>query len=400
MRYFIKILVLLLIFDLSQGVIINKIKITGNSHTDSSVILYIAQELKEEKEYTERELSCLAIRIEERLINTGWFYNAKVYVAPSSKGEDYRNVVIEVEEGFLYRFYGGNAYGGFGMDSVSGKGGGYRIELGYNRQLLRLEKLFPLLYTKIKGNLGNLNTTIYSNDNKEINIQSVGIKSDVFYFLNPDFAFYLGGEYRKNFDISYNYLFDSYYPEAGIVLDKRNKKFSPSKGYYLDLNYRYLSFSYHRFGIDGSFFVGLIENLTFATRLIFITEDVNVPYLNNPTLRRTAVRLNVGIDGVRANYSDSIGTSLVQANFEIRWQFYTIKLFSMINTIFEFTAFLDAGKAFGDFEKIKEFENYAIATGLGLRIFFDNPVFLPVRLEAGFDKNFKPAFYFDVNYPF
>lgn len=391
MKHFIKIISFLLILNLGHGLIVNKIKITGNSYTDSSVILYFALELKEGKEYTESELSNLASRIEERLKNTGWFYNAKVYISQASRGEDYRNVIIEVEEGFLYRFYGGNAYGGFGMDNLSGKGDAYRLELGYNRQLLRFTKLFPSFNTQIKGDLGNLNTTIYSND-REVNIQSAGIKSDIFYFLNPDFAFYLGDEYRKNFDISYNYLFDSYYPETGIVLDKRNKKFSPSKGYYLDLNYRYLSFSYHRFGIDARFFASLFENLTFATRLIFITEEVNVPYFYNLSI--------IGIDGVRANYSDSVGTSLVQANFEMRWQFYSVRLFSMINTIFELTAFLDAGKAFGDFEKIKEVENYAIATGLGLRIFFDNPVFLPVRLEAGFDKNFKLAFYFDVSYPF
>jgi len=52
MKHFIKIISVLLILNIGHGLIVNKIKITGNSYTDSSVILYLALELKEGKEYT------------------------------------------------------------------------------------------------------------------------------------------------------------------------------------------------------------------------------------------------------------------------------------------------------------------------------------------------------------
>ncbi len=383
---------LIFAFSYSFGIVLNKIKITGNTHTDAKTILEIAQELKDGEEYSEEKLKNLALRIEERLKNTGWFYNASVYIVESGQNENYRNVIIEVEEGFLYRFYGGNAYGGFGMDNVYGQGGGYRIELGYNRQALRYEKLFPSYHLKFTTDIGNINRQIYSSENREIKLQSVLINSGIFYLMNWDLLFYLDGEYSKNFDTSYNWLFDSYFAGCGLILDKRNKRFSPSKGYYLKLSLNYLDFNYLRFSSEGRIFFELMNGLTFGTKVLFATEDENVPYYHKLSIN--------GIDGVRNLFSYSIGNSIVQANLELRWKVFNYKLFSMIDTFIETLVFVDFGKATESLNEITTFDNYGVAFGTGVRIFFDNPVFLPLRFEVGFDKDFKTVFYFDASYPF
>ncbi|MEN2998746.1 MAG: POTRA domain-containing protein, partial [Brevinematia bacterium] len=118
---------------------INKIKIEGNSHTKEEIILAIASEFLSDKEFSEEELNGIARRVEERLKNTTWFYSSRVYIVPSARGEEYRNVVIEVNEGFLLRFSGGYAYGMAGMDNIWGNGEKIFLYLGYNRQGIDFE---------------------------------------------------------------------------------------------------------------------------------------------------------------------------------------------------------------------------------------------------------------------
>jgi hypothetical protein len=69
---------------------------------------------------------------ERRLLDSGYFYDARVSSLPSRKDPGASIVVIEVVEGFASRFGGGNAYAMYGQDNWRGEGRSYRIYGGYN----------------------------------------------------------------------------------------------------------------------------------------------------------------------------------------------------------------------------------------------------------------------------
>ncbi len=58
---------------------------------------------------------------ETRLMNSGYFYNARVIIIPPRKKPESRTILIKIKEGFPYRFGGGIAYGMFGMENLWGK---------------------------------------------------------------------------------------------------------------------------------------------------------------------------------------------------------------------------------------------------------------------------------------
>lgn len=69
---------------------------------------------------------------EIRLMNSGYFYNARVIIIPPRKKPESRTILIKIKEGFPYRFGGGNAYGMFGMENLWGKRKRFNVAAGYN----------------------------------------------------------------------------------------------------------------------------------------------------------------------------------------------------------------------------------------------------------------------------
>ncbi|HEY1406953.1 MAG TPA: hypothetical protein VF857_10120, partial [Spirochaetota bacterium] len=71
-------------------------------------------------------------RAEIRLTRSHFFYDVSVQIIPPLNAPQKRTIYIKVNEGFLYRFGGGNAYGMFGKDNISGTRKSFRIYAGYN----------------------------------------------------------------------------------------------------------------------------------------------------------------------------------------------------------------------------------------------------------------------------
>jgi len=68
----------------------------------------------------------------------------------------------------------------------------------------------------------------------------------------------------------------------------------------------------------------------------------------------------------------------------------------------DFLGFFDFGNTFSDLATIRDvsLNDYPLAYGVGFRLFFNSPVFVPVRLELGWDKQGVMDGYLDMTVPF
>ncbi len=81
---------------------------------------------------TPEDLDAVAADAQARLATSGFFYQAKVIVIPPRKYPKRRTVVVEVREGFRFRYGGGSLFGVFGMDNVLGLRKRFFLVAGYN----------------------------------------------------------------------------------------------------------------------------------------------------------------------------------------------------------------------------------------------------------------------------
>lgn len=385
---------MLCFFSYSWSLVIHKIKVSGNTFTSRDLILGVASELYEGLEISEKDLERVVSRIEERLKNTGWFYSVSVYIVPTSAGEDYRNVIIEVVEGFLWRFGGGNAYGMVGKDNIDGKGKKLLAYLGYNRQGIKWgwEEIFPRF--SLGGKLGNFDSSYYTEDGVCYSIQKVGGNIQLFYLFSWDSRLGIRGGYEAVFEENYRFLF----PEIGIevfyLFDSRDDIFSARKGLYGKIGWEWLYVTNGVWQCDGRVFVPLIGGMRLAFRGLLETGE-NLP------IQRTCHLF--GINGVRSFGLDHrMGEVKVLGSGELRNTFLRTVVFGFLNVVFEGVIFCDVGYCMmmEEMNQVLSFEKIPFGWGAGVRVYFMEPVYVPLRFEVGFNENFQPQFFFAVEEPF
>jgi hypothetical protein len=89
--------------------------------------------LRPGKDYTQAGLEGEIARTRYRLEESGYFYDVNVSAVPPRRNPGERTVIIEVTEGFLMRFGGGNAYAMFGRVGLGGERQEVRAYGGWNR---------------------------------------------------------------------------------------------------------------------------------------------------------------------------------------------------------------------------------------------------------------------------
>lgn len=384
---------------------INKIKVIGNTHTKTETILAFVPELREKNEYTEEELKAIALRGKERLNLTGWFYKADIYIAPSKEGDDYKNIIIEVEEGFLYRFGGGPIYGMYGMDNVFGSGEYYSAQLGWNAQYIEAGSLFLTKNLFFKAGIGNLPGGYYSNNGAQYQwtaLQNIGGELEAGYRINYDFSLSLLNNINMLYTEDYSSLVNYYSAGAKAQIDARSDLYSSSRGHFMELKYSAVIplntglKPFSRIELDVRKYFSIIpvyNKLILALKFgAGYQDDVSQPdYLKLPL---------AGIDGIRnLNIPDLNGNVIVDGKAELRWDFFETEFFGIFNTDFEVMSFFDSGEAVNDFNGLSG-DRLQFAFGLGLRVFFEAPVYIPLRLEIGWDKNGNNSLFFSMSAPF
>lgn len=381
---------------------INKIKVIGNTHTKTKTILNFATELQTGKEFSEKKLNKLAQRVKERLYKSFWFYKVNVYITPTSKGDDYRNIIIDVEDGFLYRFGGGNAYGMFGMDNVWGDSEFFRACLGYNNHSINLGKEFLGKRLSFEATLGNIpyfasfesNASYYSD--KYQNLTAI---AGLGYRINYDFRVMFSANYkyilRNDYSPVDNTTGNMFYPSLKLTYDGRSDGFSSAGGFYLSAEYDLFvaPLTIHRAKFIAKKYFPIVDSLNLAMMFAAKMQSGD----NNPNYLLFSL---VGAEGVRGGYSSNlIGNASLEGHIELRWKFLEFAWGGIFNNRLEALVFYDIGKAYPRVDAM-DLSDFGMAYGLGLRIFFDMPVFVPLRFAFGWNKQGVFGFNFSMESPF
>ena len=385
------------LISLGDSLKINQIKVIGNKHTKTETILGIVKDLFIKSSYYDEEsLRKAAKRGEERLQNTTWFYSAHIYVSPT-KRKNFYNIVIEVKEGFLWRFYGGNNYFAFGKDNIWGNGEKFIAELGLKRQdvSIRINPISPSLF--FNTYIGNINDVYYTKENcVPVGIQKIGIKTEIEYRINWDIFFTMQLGYHRVYNISYKHLFDTFYERVKFIIDKRNDIFSSTKGYYFLLALT----RYNRICLENytevRYFFPITRELIICSKLTLAWQSPEI---------RDVYKFNiVGITGLRNDKYDTgmVGNVEVLNNLEIRYRILSVSFAGIFNSALEPVVFFDIGRCFRKLEDVAEvpLKDYPVVFGLGVRVLFYAPIFLPVRIEVGWNKASEPTIFLSLSMPF
>jgi hypothetical protein len=408
MKRFIALFPVIFLFSSLGALTINKIKVIGNTHTGTGTILAFVPELKEKSDYTQEELENIIKRGMERLNYAGWFYSANIYIVKSNAGNDYRNIVIEVDEGFLYRFDGGPIYGLFGQDNIYGSGEFYSVALGWNAQFIETGSYFLTKDIYFYAGIGNNPSCFYSNTGANTyvqeDIQNLGSFQVIGYRYDYDLSIALSNSLDYIYSGNYSFTggFDS--ASAEVSFDRRPDMFSSSHGYYASATYTCLIPegtypAFNRYEIEASRYVSLVpdyDKLALALKIDAAYQDNN-PFPNYPGYLELTL---AGIDGIRSlDLPDLAGNAYAAGHAELRWDFFHTTFLGIFNIDYEVLTFIDTGEAVN---LVQDFSggNIQYAYGTGLRIFFREPVYIPLRFEAGWDRSGDMSFFFSMNAPF
>ncbi len=379
----------------SEVVLINKIKVIGNKYTDTKIILDFVREFSENTSIDETAFSDIVERIQERLMKTQWFESVKCYIV--ELGNHKVNLVIDVQEGYLLRYWGGDIYGGFGIDNLFGLGKFSSLELGYNKQYLTYsDKFIGNEQCFYDLGIGNKPTEYLSSGVSNIWVQELNLYEDFGINLPYDFMMGLGFNTSQIYSSSYYYLDSFVDPLTFIDYDTRDKVFSPGKGMFCGIN---CGFFYPqdltRIQADYRTYFSLVQNLLkFAFRLNGGLEfgTVNDDYF----------MLSLGgIDGVRSDYVPGmIGISIMQLNTELRLSLFKIYFLDFVVLEFEPALFFDIGEAYSNINAINGFFSPIIGFGPSIHINLGDPLYIPLRFDFGFGVDGRMNFFFAIENPF
>ncbi len=396
-------IIIFVLFDkrcLAKEVVVNKIKILGANYTCERIIRNFLREFNEGDTLDEQKLERYIQRIKERLLRTTWFYNVEIFLVPSRKCENCRNVIIELNEGYLYRFWGGKLFAGFGIENLARKGKYFGIELGWNRQIvsyydrfINFSNFFNFL------ELGNKDIEYVSarNNSFEIEVgQKIGLYSFYGYHLPEDMDIGIvidaGGLYTQEYQSRCNFAF------IGIKekIDRRNDIFSATKGDFFSVSASY----------DVVNSIGKIE-ADFRKYYPVIKKNLSLAFRSHLGLQQSPPDIQYfyyslrGIDGVRSSDGDFIiNRNVVDLHVELRWNIGSFAILGIFTVREEGVLFFDTGGIVFDHLKTLKIENTGYAFGVGYRLYLDKPVYLPLRLEIGLNKRREFSCFFSTTKPF
>ncbi len=373
------------------NVMIETIRIIGNTYTQSEVLMSFLSELRQGQTYQKDHLERILRRVEERLRNTSWFYQADVYLVPR-KETGKVNVVVTVTEGFLYRFWGGYVFAGFGIENIGGRGHYLGLELGLNRQLITYRNDHLGKYY-LNAEVGNQEVEYLSVQGERGSSQKAGCVLEGGRNFPGDFR--LGLHLEQAFLFSSNYEEENKYYVVGIRggVNRQNANFSATKGFFLLTGIdSYFPHEITRYSAKMGVYLPIqAEKVVMALQMQGSTQkDGFIHDYHKLSL--------YGIDGVRSPFHpEMLGNALLQLNIELRINL--LKKAFFIDTL-QGIGFIDWGVASPNWRQINPEQTAQFAVGTGLRLYIGAPVYLPLRLEVGWDREWSPQFFFAISKPF
>lgn len=383
---------------------VGQIKIIAGFPMDPLVIQGFLGEIKEGGVFPPEVLARLLTRAEERLANTNWFDRVAIYSVPYKDRSELVKIIIEVTAGFPYRFWGGPNYAGAGWENIKGSGRSIGLELGYKHYYFSYTDYHwgsSGLFCQI--GLGSRYFTYTRHNGAKTGTQKKGGSIFLGYRLNPDLmagievgAFVLSQPGESNANVL----------QIGgrLRFDERNKAFSPTAGRYGEVYAGYIAgvpqadalaaagemISGYMVKWETRSYFPLHGNLLAVFRL----QGVGQP----KTIVHDALRFSLhGFNGIRAPFTEAmLAPVLLQAGGELRYRLPDSSLFGFLNLSVEPAVFIDLGLAGGDIGEITTSPTFLAATGLALRLRFGAPVFLPLRLEIGWNREGAAEVFFGL----
>lgn len=388
-----------------QSKTIDQIRIITDFPMDARVIQNFLGEIEEGASFPPEVLQEQLTRVEERLINTTWFDRVAIYSVPLKDCPESVKVIIEMEAGFPWRFWGGPHYAGAGWENIKGSGKSIGLELGY--------KHYYLSYTDhhwspsglfYQIGLGSKYFTYTRRDGVKTGVQKKGGSVFLGYKLNPDL---MAGIAAEAFTLSQRGCESVSLIQIGgrLLFDGRNNTLSPTTGRYYEAYAGYTTYTCYTTHMPQEAALAAHGYMIKAeTRRYFpLRQDLCAAFrlqgvVQPEVITHDALRFSLhGFHGVRAPFTEAMmAPVLLQAGGELRYRLLESNLFGFVNLSVEPAAFIDLGLTGGDLGEIITAPAYMAAAGLALRLRFGAPVFLLFRLEVGWNQEGAAEVFFGI----
>lgn len=340
----------------AKDIVIKDIRIKGNWYTKEYIIRHLVP-LKIGAHIPEARLEKSIKEIREALINTNYFYNVVVYRL-HSEVEDSATIMIEITEGFLWRFGGGGWYGIIGKENIGGEALAIFLALGTNLQSFDLRKRF--FFSSPLGIRLGAGHHLGKFDKKEF--EEIFILSSLFYEFSPYIHIQIGPYYTY-----VNYEKKSYY-NLGLGFDleinKKDDTFYPKKGIWINLNTTFCA-NYQKYTGSLSYYKPFPGNLigTFNAQ-VGLTGGAPPYYelfdIYSPDLIRAI------------NFDQHIGRHYYFARASLKKKLFNFP-FLFFNMFTDFALFFDIAH-------LEDWDAFNKEGGLEFGINFPNPVFVHINL--------------------
>jgi hypothetical protein len=364
------------------------VEVSGNRTTDSGIIknyLYV----REGDVLGMEELAERVVRSERRLLDTRYFSHVKI----STHTLDAENirVLVDVREGFLWRFTAGTWFIQIGRDNLFGKGVDGSLSLSKSAQSLSFDNPYfrgtPFLLRMQVTHALSGRDVVFVEPEEDFEYRRVGVSWSVGYNFNPDLAAALvaGVHSFELEEEEFNGNTFSFLKENGVygrtrdtdlglsfLLDRRDNRLVPSEGQLLQGAFLV------RDGVGGITLQALeylkTSRRTHAMlRLSMTSFGDGLPY-----------HLWQGMGGIGGlkfpGAEDRIGRTTLLVSLEPRLRFLEIPRY---DAFLELRAFIDAGAAVMEVSDIS-FDRLVSGYGLGLRLWIGYPYFQNAVAYYGF----------------
>jgi len=357
----------------AESVLVRSIKVTGNRSTDPAVVRALVVEAREGQSVDRADLEAALPLLEARLTATGYFVAVRAAVVDSPRQPGAVNLVIEVEEGFGFRFGGGPVYASFGVPNLGGQGKDLSLTAGTTIQALGFaDRNLPvpgLSYT-----LGAQNRSVEYRDDRIAHRESRWGASGA---LSQDW----GGGWTTSVSASAQGFYAGdladpglrFVPGLGISWVRTDGWFSPRQGARLGLDHRsILPLGLHRESADLRAYLDLEP--------LFLKAAFRVQgavLMGPPPEARDALSLSGS--AVRKPFSEGdLGRGLAVGSVELRTRGLGFALAGFVPVEVEPALVADTGAVWGSAGQ----PTLASAWGGALRVRFADPVNLVLNLEA------------------
>lgn len=378
---------------------VDQIKIIAGFPMDTRVVQGFLGEIKEGASFPPEALAKLLTRAEERLANTNWFDPVAIYAVPLKNRPDLVKVIIELEAGFPYRFWGGPNYAGAGWENIRGSGRSIGLELGYKHCYLSYTDYHwgpPGLFCQI--GLGSRYFTYTRRNGIKTGAWKKGGNLFLGYRLNPDL---IAGIKAGIFTLSQPGYGNTGILQIGgrLLLDERNNTFSPAAGMYGEVYAGYIACVPEGAALDACGYTVRAETRSyFPLNQDFVAVLRLQGVVQPDAIADDALRFSLhGFHGIRAPFTEEMmDPVLLQAGGELRYRLLERNISGFVNLSVEPAVFIDLGLAEGDLGEIITSPAFLAGAGLALRLRFGAPVFLPLRLEMGWNKEGAAEMFFGI----